>query len=155
MVIEVTSESTRDEDLEDKLAIYRDEIGVAEYFLFDPRAEYLNPVLQGHRLSRGRYMPIASVAGRLPSKELGLHLEADGSQLRFYDPAGKRWLPTPQEALEQKEAAVARSEAARREAAAEAARAEAALEQKDAALRQAEAEAERLRRELAALRRQP
>jgi hypothetical protein len=155
MVIEVTSESTRDEDLEDKLAIYRDEIGVAEYFLFDPRAEYLNPPLQGHRLSRGRYLPIASVAGRLPSKELGLHLEADGSQLRFYDPAGKRWLPTPQEALEQKDAALEQKDAALEQKDAALEQKVAALEQKDAALRQAEAEAERLRRELAALRRQP
>ncbi len=127
VVLEVTSESTRDEDLEDKLEIYRDEIEVVEYFLFDPRSEYLNPALQGHRLRRGRYVPIAPAAGRLPSKELGLHLEADGSRLRFYDPASGRWLPTPQEACLEKDAA---------------------LEQKDAEL-------ERLRQELAALRRRP
>ncbi|MCY2991264.1 MAG: Uma2 family endonuclease [Planctomycetota bacterium] len=140
VVIEVTSQSTRDEDLQDKLEIYRDEIEVAEYFLFDPRSEYLDPALQGHRLSRGRYEPILPVGDRLPSAGLGLHLEADGSRLRFYDPAGKRWLPTPQEsrlealaALEQKAAALERSEAARR---------------------QSEAEVERLRQELAALRRQ-
>ena len=65
VVIEVTSQSTRDEDLEDKLEIYRDEIEVAEYFLFDPRSEYLNPALQGYRLSRGRYEPIEPVGGRL------------------------------------------------------------------------------------------
>ena len=159
VVIEVTSPSTRKEDLKDKLKIYRDEIGVAEYFLFDPRSEYLNPVLQGHRLRPGRYMPIAPVAGRLPSQELGLHLEADGSQLRFYDPASERWLPTR---LQQTDAALKRSEAGRRQSDAaleqsEAGRqqAEAALKQKDAGLRQAEAEAERLRQELAALRRQP
>jgi len=127
VVIEVTSESTREEDLQDKFEIYRDEIGVAEYFLFDPRAEYLNPSLQGHRLSRGRYQPVAPVAGRLPSKELGLHLHADGRRLRFYDPAAKRWLLTPQEVCREKDTA---------------------LEQKDA-------EIQRLRQELAALRRRP
>ncbi len=100
---------------------------MAEYFLFDPRSEYLNPALQGHRLRRGRYVPIAPLAGRLPSKELGLHLEADGSRLRFYDPANKRWLPTPQESR---------------------------LEALDA-LERAEAKAERLRQELAALRLRP
>ena len=155
LVIEVTSESTRDEDLEDKLAIYRDEIGVAEYFLFDPQAEYLNPVLQGHRLSRGRYTPIVPVAGRLPSKEVGLHLEADGSRLRFYDPAGKRWLPTPQEALEQKDAVVSQSETALAQSEAARRQAEAELAQSEAARRQAEAELVRVREELAALRRQP
>jgi Uma2 family endonuclease len=133
IVIEVTSQSTRKEDLKDKLKIYRDEIGVAEYFLFDPRSEYLSPALQGHRLSRGRYAPIVPVGGRLPSVELGLHLEAAGSRLRFYDPVSQRWLPTPQEtSLE----------------------AHAALEQSAAALEQKDAEVERLRQELAALRRQ-
>jgi Uma2 family endonuclease len=127
VVIEVTSESTREEDLHKKLAIYRDEIRVAEYFLFDPRAEHLQPSLQGHRLSGGRYEPVAPIAGRLPSQELGLHLEADGHQLRFYDPAAQRWLPTRQEALQQKDAA---------------------LEQKDA-------EIQRLREQLAALQRRP
>lgn len=141
VVIEVTSRSTRNEDLKDKLKIYRDEIQVAEYFLFDPRAEYLNPPLQGHRLSRGRYVSIAPVSGRLPSTELGLQLEAAGSQLRFYDPVAGRWLPTPQEALKQKDAALEQKDAA--------------LKQKDAALRQAEAETERLRQELVALRRRP
>lgn len=152
VVIEVTSPSTREEDLEDKLEIYRDEIEVAEYFLFDPRSEYLAPTLQGYRLSRGRYEPIVPVGGRLASVELGLQLESDGSRLRFYDPAARRYLPTPQEArleavaaLQQKEAALQQKEAALQEK-------EAALQQSEATRRQAEAEAERLRQELAELR---
>jgi hypothetical protein len=138
VVIEITSRSTRDEDLEDKLEVYQDEIKVAEYFLFDPRSEYLKPRLQGYRLSDGGYVPIAPVDQRLPSKELGLQLEADGNHLRFYDPASDRWLPTPQEA--------------RLEALAALQQAEAKLQEKDSTLQQAEAELERLRRELAALR---
>jgi hypothetical protein len=145
VVIEVTSPSTRDEDLEDKLEIYRDEIEVAEYFLFDPRSEYLDPPLQGYRLTGGRYEPMERVDGRLPSVELGLQLETDGRWLRFFDPAGQRWLPTPQEArlealtaLQQKDAALQQKDAA--------------LQRSEAVRRQAEAEAERLRQELAALR---
>ena len=152
VVIEVTSQSTRDEDLEDKLEIYRDEIQVAEYFLFDPRSEYLDPALQGYRLSRGRYEPIEPAGGRLPSVELGLQLESEGSRLRFYDRAAQRWLPTPQEAhlealaaLDQKEAALHEKEAALQQK-------EAALQRSEAIRRQVEAEAERLRQELAALR---
>jgi Uma2 family endonuclease len=49
VVIEITSASTRNEDIEEKLPLYRDKIGVAELFLFDPRQEYLCPSLQGHR----------------------------------------------------------------------------------------------------------
>jgi Uma2 family endonuclease len=87
VVIEVTSASTRDEDLEDKFEVYRDEVQVREYFLFDPRSEYLQPPLQGHRLVGGQYVPIQPVDGRLSSEELGLHLEVRGQELRFYNPA--------------------------------------------------------------------
>jgi Uma2 family endonuclease len=103
VVIEITSASTRDEDVEDKMRIYREDIGVAEYFLFDPWQEYLTPQLQGHRLTGGQYVPIEPVAGRLPSIELGLELEAAGAQLRFHNPATGKWLPTPSEALQQSE----------------------------------------------------
>ena len=44
---------------------------VREYFLFDPFEEYLKPSLQGYRLLRGPYKPIAAVENRLPSEVLG------------------------------------------------------------------------------------
>lgn len=124
VVFEITSKSTRDEDLTDKFELYRDILRVSEYFLFDPFGEYLQPPLQGFRLRTGRYVPIRPVNGRLPSKVLGLHLERVGVELRLYDPATGQYVPTPQELVEQTEAA----------------------------RRQAEAEVERLRRELEALR---
>ena len=126
VVIELTSRTTREEDVEDKFKLYRDSLGVPEYFLFDPLGEYMRPSLQGYRLRRGRYEPILAVKGRLPSKVLGLHLEGNGRDLRLYESKSKQWLPTPDEALSQ-------SEEARR---------------------QAESENKRLRRELDALRRQ-
>jgi len=125
LVIELTSSSTRREDMETKYRPYQDTLRVKEYFLFDPLSDYLQPPLQGYRLRGGRYQPIHGVAGRLPSQVLGLHLEQCGRDLRLYDPAKNQWLPTPLEMA----------------AAAEAAR------------QQVEAENERLRRELAALRR--
>ena len=125
MIIELTSKSTRKEDLDTKFNLYQDILKVQEYFLFDPFAEYLNPPLRGYRLSDGKYLPIEPVAGRFPSEVLRLHLERDGMMLRFYDPATGKWLLTPDESL---------------------------AEEKAARLR-AEAEAERLRQELEALRR--
>lgn len=115
VVIELTSESTRDEDLEQKFELYQDTLRVPEYFLFDPLSDYLIPSLQGYRLQKGRYQPIKPVKDRLPSKVLGLHLERDGRDLRLYDPAADAWLPTPDEALKQ-------AEAKRQEAEAEVAR---------------------------------
>src|SRR5262249_25262943 len=73
-VVEITSKSTKREDQDKKFALYRDVLKVPEYFLFDPRAEYLKPSLQGYRLAAGEYAPIEPIAGRLPSQVLGLHL---------------------------------------------------------------------------------
>ena len=167
IVIEITSKSTRDEDIEDKFEIYRDEVRVAEYFLFDPHGDYLRPALQGYRLQAGRYERIKRVAGRLPSLELGLHLEQDGKHLRFWDPVARRWLPTPQEAREAAEAERKRAEAERQQAEvkrqqaeaerqqaeAERQQAEAERQQAEVKWQQAEAEAVRLRQELELLRR--
>src|SRR5262249_44151133 len=103
VVIELTSSSTRSEDVKKKFALYRDTLKVKEYFLFDPLGDYLKPSLQGFRLRQEQYRPIPAVDGRLPSQVLGLELERDGKQLRLYDPATGRWLPTPQERTEQAE----------------------------------------------------
>jgi Uma2 family endonuclease len=107
MVIELTSTTTREEDLEGKYELYQ-RLDVSEYFLFDPLGEYLRPPLEGYRLQRGRYKAIAPVKGRLPSKVLGLHLERHGRELRLYDPACKRWLATPEERAAQAESEVDR-----------------------------------------------
>lgn len=138
-VVELTSKSTKEEDLDDKMSIYQDEIVVPEYFLFDPKNEYLDPPLQGHRLRDGRYTPIEMVDGRLPSEVLGLHLERDGEWLRFYHPVTGKWLPTPEE----REAALEEREAIH----------EAERDRLTAELRNSNNEVERLRRELDELRR--
>jgi Uma2 family endonuclease len=111
VVIEVTSASTAQEDQTTKRALYRDTLGVREYFLFDPYGEWLDPPLQGFRLRKGMYQPIRSRHGRLVSSVLKLHLEGDGEMLRLWDPRTGKWLPTPAERLEQEAQARAESEA--------------------------------------------
>jgi len=143
LVIELTSESTREEDIDDKMAIYRDPLGVKEYFLFDPYEEYMEPPLQGYRLIEGQYQAIAPVEGRLPSEVLGLHLEAQGGFLRLYDPAARQWLPTPPEEHQR-----------RLQAEMERQRAEEERAREEQARQRAEAEVERLRREIERLRSQ-
>ena len=86
LVIEVTSDSTSDEDTGKKKAIY-ERLEVEEYFLFDPLGDYLKPPLQGYRLAEGRYRPIpVDPDGSLRSLVTGLILrpEAD-SRLRMVD----------------------------------------------------------------------
>lgn len=77
VVFEVTSRATRREDESYKPQVYA-QIGVKEYFLYDPTADYLNPPLQGLRIDGDRFRCIAlDEAGRLhcTSLDLWLHLE--------------------------------------------------------------------------------
>ena len=97
VVFGLTSRSTRGDDLRSKYDLY-ERLGVTEYFLFDPLGEYLRPPCRGYRLHQGRYRPqVAAEDGSLWSAVLRLALHARGAQLRLYDPARQRWLPTPQE----------------------------------------------------------
>ena len=100
-VLEVTSRSTRKNDLVTKRALY-ESLGVAEYFMFDPRAEYLDPPLQGFGLHRGRYAALQVVAlpngaPALYSEALGLFLHVQGQTVRLHDPAIGEDLLTPLE----------------------------------------------------------
>ena len=106
-MIEVTSSSTRSEDVKKKFQLYRDILRVQEYFLFDPSGDYLDPPLRGYRLRGGEYAAIRAVNGRLPSKVLGLHLERDNRKLRLYEPQAERWLHTPAEQVAEAEAEAA------------------------------------------------
>jgi Uma2 family endonuclease len=125
-VLEVTSRSTRLEDRGNKRELCA-ELGVRDYFLFDPEGEYLKPPLQGFRLVRGRYEPIAPDADkRLTSEALGLLLTIDGGSLRFIDPATGEPLLHVQEHIARAEHEAARADAAE----AEIARLRALLEKK-------------------------
>ena len=96
-VLEVTSRSTRGEDVGKKKGLY-EYLGVREYALFDPLGEYLRPPLQGYRLIEGRYEPIAlNDQGGFASEVLGLELRVRDDDLRLYDPEREEWLLTPQE----------------------------------------------------------
>ena len=74
-------------------------LGVHEYFLFDPLAEYLRPQLQGFRLVRGSYQPmVQSADGTLTSEELGVILQPAGALLRLVVLATGDPIPTIDEA---------------------------------------------------------
>ncbi len=97
LVIEVTSRKTRKEDLGSKKDKYQNDLKVPEYFLFDPKGSWIKTKLRGFRLKDGEYEEIEAVDGRLPSKVLGLHLEAVGEELRLWDPKAQKYLLTPDE----------------------------------------------------------
>jgi Uma2 family endonuclease len=130
LMIEVTSSSTRREDLAKK-ALY-ERLGVEEYILHDPLGEYLRPSLQGYRLVDGRYQPIPLAAdGSLLSQVVGLRFKPEPSGIRLIDPAAETVLMTRQEEAAARRAAqqeVAQERAARRAAEDEIARLRAELD---------------------------
>ncbi len=100
-VIEVTSKSTRDEDIEKKRDRY-ERMGVEEYFLHDPLSEYLSPPLQGYRLQDRRYRRISPEPdGSLISWTTGLRLRREGEHLRLIDLGAGKPLPSIQEIREE------------------------------------------------------
>ena len=125
-VLEVTSASTRRADERRKRDVYAS-LGVSEYFLYDPRAEYLTPPLQGYRLREGKYRPLPAVTVlsnrgvAVASEVLGLELrdEREARMVRLRDRAAGEDLPTYEEAdrAREEEAAARREEAAARRAA--------------------------------------
>ncbi len=115
-VLEITSKTTRREDERTKRRRYA-QWGVPEYFLYDPRAEWVKPPLQGFGLHGGRYrrMPervLPNGKRGLECTTLGLYLWLRDAELRLYEPVSGRDLPTPEEEGAARELAERRLDAA-------------------------------------------
>lgn len=79
VVFEMTSESTREQDQIFKKTLYA-QIGVQEYWLFDPKAEWIADQLQGYRLRGDQYELIQDFC----SQPLQLRLQVEGKLIGFY-----------------------------------------------------------------------
>jgi len=141
VVFEFTSRKTKGEDSGSKRDLYESVLRIPEYFLFDPRSEWLRPRLTGYRLINGQYIELVPQDGRLYSEQLALEIVPDGQNLRYFDPDTRSLLGTSQQIAvrvadaEQRAAreAEARAAAERRAEAAEEeiARLRAVLERRD------------------------
>jgi Uma2 family endonuclease len=111
IVIEVTSASTRREDLGRKRDLYA-RLGVSDYFLYDPLAEYLDPPLQGFTLRTGAFVALQpDESGALRSDALGLRLRLMGGRLQLLDAATGARLLSPDERLADAQQRIAELEA--------------------------------------------
>ena len=102
-VLEVVSPSSWAADRGAKRALYA-ELGVAEYWLFDPTHKHLAPPLRGMRLSGMGYRDLpatkaASGVSVLRSEVLGLDWRLDCGALRLRDPATGEDLLSHEEAV--------------------------------------------------------
>lgn len=95
VVFEMASAGTWREDLDDKYDRY-EQLGVREYFLFDPEGVHLVPRLQGYRLTGTAYRRLRQ--SELGS-ELGFGLRAEGTMLRILDGRTGQPIPTRAEAV--------------------------------------------------------
>ena len=154
-VLEITSKSTRREDMTTKRRRYA-AWGVAEYFLYDPRAEYLDPPLQGLALREGAYRPMTTVRlpngqDGYPSESLGLHLWLRESELRLFDPVTGRDLQTNREtrrALEETDSRLREQTSARDAAEVRAAESEVRAAESEVRATEAESENAELRAQI-------
>jgi Uma2 family endonuclease len=162
VVFEVTSRSSRLEDLGTKRALYA-MLGVREYFVYDPLGEYLRPPLQGYRLEGSDYQHLQPTgSGQLTSQALGVDLRLEAGRLRLFDTTTGERLLTYEEAhaarqraqeqaaqaaerATQAEGRAAQAEARAARAAEQAAQAEARAVQEAEARQAIEAELQRLR----------
>jgi Uma2 family endonuclease len=121
VIFEMTSQGTRQQDEGFKKTLY-EQLGVQEYWQFDPKGEWIPEQLRGYRLRGEVYEPITDAQ----SQPLQLRLAVDGKLIAFYR------LDTDEKLLIPDELA-------------------AALTQQTTARQQAEARAERLAARLRAL----
>jgi Uma2 family endonuclease len=99
VVFETTSNKTQVNDTQKKFQLYA-QLGIPEYFLYDPTADYLEPPLQGYRLGEAGYERLEpDTLGRLPSEELDMFVELQDGELVFRDRSTEQVQSTKAESL--------------------------------------------------------
>jgi Uma2 family endonuclease len=95
VIFEITSPGTKEQDRGFKKTLY-EQLGVKEYWLFDPKGEWIKNQLEGYRLSGETYQLITDKR----SEPLGLRLEVEGKLISFYREDTGEKLLIPDELLE-------------------------------------------------------
>ena len=79
VIFEMTSSGTKDQDKVFKKTLY-EQLGVQEYWLFDPKGEWVKEKLQGYRLRGDEYEQVTDSR----SQPLQLRLQVEGQLIAFY-----------------------------------------------------------------------
>ena len=111
IVLEVASPSTRQRDIQEKVALYS-QLGVREYYVFDP-AGALTPAFRGYQLDHGQVALLPKTHGEgILSPLLQQEFRVVAGWLRLIDPLTAAPYLLPAEAQAQAKEAQARAEAA-------------------------------------------
>lgn len=95
VIFEMTSKSTQDHDKSFKKTLY-EQLGVQEYWLFDPKGEWIEEKLQGYRLRGETYELITDSR----SEPLQLRLIVEGKLIGFYREDSGQKLLIPDELVQ-------------------------------------------------------
>lgn len=134
VIFEMTSKKTQEQDTNFKKTLY-EQLEVQEYWLFDPKGEWIKEQLRGYRLQKGSYELITDSR----SEPLQLRLAVEGEVIGFYRNSGEKLL-IPEEL-----AAALRGEVeARQQAESRAAQAQEQMQQAEERAQQAEEQAQQM-----------
>lgn len=115
-VMEFSSESTYDKDLDQKMDVYAS-LDIQDYFLYDAEGLYLPSPLMGFTLVDDAYVAIPpGDDGGIRSSVLGLDFRLRGAEIRIYDPVAGEWVLTRAERTEIAEARAEQESIARENA---------------------------------------
>ncbi|MGI8503424.1 MAG: Uma2 family endonuclease [Hassallia sp.] len=107
VIFEMTSSGTKDQDQIFKKTLY-EQLGVKEYWLFDPKSEWQEEQLRGYRLRGEIYETISDSR----SEPLQLRLQAEGRLINFYrEDTGEKLLIPDELAQALRQEVVARQQA--------------------------------------------
>ncbi len=96
VVIELSSRGTWSKDLDEKYFLY-EQLGVKEYYIFNPLYPKNSPVFLAFRLEDGEFHRISSSDDRVKSEVLGLELVVLNNALRLFNPKTQEFLKTSEE----------------------------------------------------------
>jgi Uma2 family endonuclease len=107
VIFEMTSSGTKDQDQIFKKTLY-EQLGVKEYWLFDPKSEWQEEQLRGYRLRGEIYESISDNR----SEPLKLRLQAEGRLINFYrEDTGEKLLIPDELAQALRQEVIARQQA--------------------------------------------
>jgi Uma2 family endonuclease len=96
VIFEISSRKAWREDIQKKYTLYQN-LGVKEYYIFDPEYKYLAEPLLAHHLKEGKFRPVKVKRGRVFSPSLNLEIVDTGETLRLFNPETKEFLKTMEE----------------------------------------------------------
>ncbi|MCU0240395.1 MAG: Uma2 family endonuclease [Pyrinomonadaceae bacterium] len=110
VIIEIASHSTFKKDRTDKKELY-ESLGVKEYFIFNPEYPKTLPSLIAYRLNDDEFELLKIENKRVKSEVLNFELVDKGDWLRLFDIQENRFVPTPNELIDESKNRAEKAEA--------------------------------------------